>query len=416
IVHRDLKPDNIMIARGRDGSDLVKVVDFGIAKASSSDAQKVTKTGLVVGTPEYMSPEQLAGDKLDGRSDIYSLGLVAFNCLTGLLPFPSNSAQEAMIMRLTDEPKTLAEMKPGIQWPKELQAVMDKVLARDADKRYQKSAEFGRDIARAVENMPSAVAAAAGTLVMGAPDAGTLVTGAAAEVPKTRMAAKSGATVKTEAVAPAAATLAVPAAAPARKSPVMMIVAAVVVIAGIGGAAIFMKGGGSATPPVKSDAPTPPASNPNTTATDGKAADTKTAGSPNAAPGGSAAAQKDPVKPLSKELAKAPATATDQRKNPVTTPATPAPSAKEILSKWQRIVNADPTATDAQNAIDALNPLIEKLTGADRSMALYVEMVAYVRLDDDAQVCRVSNAILAANPDQSLVEGAKGAQKGRNCK
>ena len=168
IVHRDLKPDNIMIAKGRDGSDMVKVVDFGIAKASSSDAQKVTKTGLVVGTPEYMSPEQLAGDKLDGRSDIYSLGLVAFNCLTGQLPFQSNSAQEAMIMRLTDQPKTLAEMKPDIDWPPELQAVMDKVLARDADERYQKSAEFGRDIAKAVENMPAAVAAAAGTMVMGA--------------------------------------------------------------------------------------------------------------------------------------------------------------------------------------------------------------------------------------------------------
>ena len=155
IVHRDLKPDNIMIAKGRDGSDLVKVVDFGIAKASSSDAQKVTKTGLVVGTPEYMSPEQLAGDKLDGRSDIYSLGLVAFNCLTGALPFPSESAQEAMIMRLTDKPKTLAEMRPDVEWPAELQAVMDKALARDANERYQKSAEFGRDIAKAVENMPA---------------------------------------------------------------------------------------------------------------------------------------------------------------------------------------------------------------------------------------------------------------------
>jgi serine/threonine protein kinase len=139
IVHRDLKPDNIMIAKGRDNTDLVKVVDFGIAKASSSDAQKVTKTGLVVGTPEYMSPEQLAGDKLDGRSDIYSLGLVAFNCLTGKLPFPSNSAQEAMIMRLTDQPKTLAEMKPDVAWPAELQAVMDKALARDADERYAKA-------------------------------------------------------------------------------------------------------------------------------------------------------------------------------------------------------------------------------------------------------------------------------------
>src|SRR5204863_13642 len=88
IVHRDLKPDNIMIAKARDGGDLVKVVDFGIAKAHGNEAQKVTKTGMVVGTPEYMSPEQLSGDKLDGRSDIYSMGLVAFNMLTGLLPFP----------------------------------------------------------------------------------------------------------------------------------------------------------------------------------------------------------------------------------------------------------------------------------------------------------------------------------------
>jgi serine/threonine-protein kinase len=68
IVHRDLKPDNIMIGRGRNGADLVKVVDFGIAKAAASDQQKVTKTGMVVGTPEYMSPEQLSGDPLDARS------------------------------------------------------------------------------------------------------------------------------------------------------------------------------------------------------------------------------------------------------------------------------------------------------------------------------------------------------------
>ena len=222
IVHRDLKPDNIMIAKGRDGSDQVKVVDFGIAKASSSDAQKVTKTGLVVGTPEYMSPEQLAGDKLDGRSDIYSLGLVAFNCLTGVLPFPSNSAQEAMIMRLTDQPKTLAEMKPDVDWPAELQAVMDKVLARDADERYQKSPDFGRDMAKAVENMPAAIAATAGTMVMGS---------AAADLPKTRMAPKGGATAKIE--APVSAPVATAPAA-TKKSPAMMIVAAVVVIGAIG--------------------------------------------------------------------------------------------------------------------------------------------------------------------------------------
>ncbi|HYC50622.1 MAG TPA: serine/threonine-protein kinase, partial [Gemmatimonadaceae bacterium] len=136
IVHRDLKPDNIMIANNRDGSDCVKVVDFGIAKAANNEAQKVTKTGLVVGTPEYMSPEQLAGDKLDGRSDIYSLALVSFAMMTGKLPFPGETVQESMIARLTDEPKKLSEMKADISWPPAVQLVMDKALQRDADLRY----------------------------------------------------------------------------------------------------------------------------------------------------------------------------------------------------------------------------------------------------------------------------------------
>src|SRR3982751_5240554 len=151
IVHRDLKPDNIMIARTRSGGDLVKVVDFGIAKAAGSDAQKVTKTGLVVGTPEYMSPEQLAGDKLDGRSDIYALGLVTFNMLTGRLPFPGETTQESMIMRLTDRPRKLSEMRPDVAWPAEVQQTMDRALERDASKRYRTATEFGRDLHRAVD-------------------------------------------------------------------------------------------------------------------------------------------------------------------------------------------------------------------------------------------------------------------------
>ncbi|MDB4913784.1 MAG: Serine/threonine-protein kinase PknB [Gemmatimonadetes bacterium] len=168
IVHRDLKPDNIMIARGRDGADLVKVVDFGIAKAAGSENQKVTKTGLVVGTPEYMSPEQLAGDKLDGRSDIYSLALVAFNMLTGRLPFQAESAQESMIMRLTDEPKTLQEMKPDTSWSPEVQAVMRKALQRRREDRYDKAAQFGQELWTAVDRMPKSAPADMGTMVMGA--------------------------------------------------------------------------------------------------------------------------------------------------------------------------------------------------------------------------------------------------------
>lgn len=169
IVHRDLKPDNIMLATGRDGSDVVKVVDFGIAKAANSEAQKVTKTGLVVGTPEYMSPEQLAGDKLDGRSDTYSLALVAFNMLTGRLPFPANTVQESMIMRLTDSPRPLSEMKPEVAWSPEIQAVMDRALARDVAGRYQSASEFGRELVRAVEVMGAAASEGGATAVMSPP-------------------------------------------------------------------------------------------------------------------------------------------------------------------------------------------------------------------------------------------------------
>ena len=177
IVHRDLKPDNIMIAKDREGADCVKVVDFGIAKAANSDVQKVTRTGLVVGTPEYMSPEQLAGDPLDGRSDIYSLALVAFNMLTGRLPFPSETAQESMIMRLTERPRTLSEMKPNINWPPALQAVLDKGLARDARERYTSASEFGRDLSAALERVPQTVETEAKTSII-----------ASAAVPATRVA------------------------------------------------------------------------------------------------------------------------------------------------------------------------------------------------------------------------------------
>ena len=186
IVHRDLKPDNVMLARTRDGGDLVKVVDFGIAKAAGNTAQNVTRSGLVIGTPAYMSPEQLAGDTLDGRSDVYSLALVAFNMLTGALPFPADSAQESMIMRLTDRPKTLADMRPDIPWSADVQAVMDRGLQRRAADRYGSATEFADALSTAVAAMPETQAQAARTVVVGP-----------SRVPTTRIAAEppAGATV-----------------------------------------------------------------------------------------------------------------------------------------------------------------------------------------------------------------------------
>ncbi len=230
IVHRDLKPDNIMIARGREGADVVKVVDFGIAKANGGDSQKVTRTGMVVGTPEYMSPEQLAGDKLDGRSDIYSLGLVTFVMLTGKLPFPSDTAQEAMLMRLMEKPKTLAEMRPDVAWTPQLQAVMDKVLARDQAQRYGIAAEFGADLVRVAQGIgtpPRASASPLKTVAMAAPPT----------VPATRVVATTE-----------APSVPRPKAAPSRAGLFVGIAAAVVIAAG-GTAAVLTRGHAAVVPP-----------------------------------------------------------------------------------------------------------------------------------------------------------------------
>lgn len=149
IVHRDLKPENIVVGRARDGSDLVKVVDFGIAKAVTGDRQQVTRTGFVLGTPDYMSPEQLAGEPLDGRSDQYALALVAFQMLTGKLPFAGRTEHEAMLKRLTAQPQKLAEARPDVLWPPGLQEVFDRALSRRPEDRFPSVTDFAEALARA---------------------------------------------------------------------------------------------------------------------------------------------------------------------------------------------------------------------------------------------------------------------------
>ena len=161
IVHRDLKPDNVMVGARRDGTDRVKVVDFGIAEAMSGGGAKLTQQGLVIGTPEYMSPEQLSAITLDWRSDIYSLALVTFDMLTGQLPFTGESPHEAALMRLRDRPHTLAETKSDVAWPPALQAVMDRALARAPAERYATAPEFARALADALQSGDRPVAATA---------------------------------------------------------------------------------------------------------------------------------------------------------------------------------------------------------------------------------------------------------------
>lgn len=154
IVHRDLKPDNIMVSTGPDGVDVVKVVDFGIAKGTGEAARGVTKTGIVMGTLEYMSPEQLAGEEVDGRTDLYSLGLVAFCLLTGQFPFATASTRTSVVMRLTERPRSLAQVRPDVAWPNELELVLRRALDREPGQRYASTREFAHALHAAVAQMP----------------------------------------------------------------------------------------------------------------------------------------------------------------------------------------------------------------------------------------------------------------------
>ena len=158
IVHRDMKPENIMIAKARDGSDVVKVVDFGIAKAvTGGPGQTVTQTGFIVGTPDYMSPDQVSGQILDGRSDIYSLAVVFFRMVTGTLPFPSTTPQEALMARLGAKPMSLKEALPASEFSRELQDVLDQALEQRRENRFATASDFGKAILGAVGGEPDTV-------------------------------------------------------------------------------------------------------------------------------------------------------------------------------------------------------------------------------------------------------------------
>lgn len=149
IVHRDLKPENIMICRDAGGREYAVIMDFGLAKAREAGAelQKLTSTGIVLGTPEFMSPEQLRGKPLDGRTDIYSLALMAFEMLTGKLPFEGKNQQEMMIARLRAEPTPIRQLRSEL--PSGVEAALLKAMARAADDRFATAPAFAEALRRA---------------------------------------------------------------------------------------------------------------------------------------------------------------------------------------------------------------------------------------------------------------------------
>src|SRR5881396_2944960 len=142
IVHRDLKPENIMLVPVDGGRERAVVMDFGLAKERRADPAiaKLTATGIILGTPEFMSPEQIRGKPLDARSDVYALGIVAFEMFSGKLPFQGRNAQEMMIARLRGRPQKLRELRADL--PEALEGALACAMETNPDARYNTALEF----------------------------------------------------------------------------------------------------------------------------------------------------------------------------------------------------------------------------------------------------------------------------------
>lgn len=149
VIHRDLKPGNIMLTEFDGEQDYVKLVDFGIAKLLLTDGEEdagIEQKGEVLGSPLYMSPEQCLGRELDGRSDIYSLGIVMYETLTGKVPHIGKTAHETIEMQIQKDPMSFNAKRPDLYIPEQIEAVVFKALAKDPAARQQTMKQFADEL------------------------------------------------------------------------------------------------------------------------------------------------------------------------------------------------------------------------------------------------------------------------------
>lgn len=145
ILHRDIKPENVVLVKTSWNPEFVKLVDFGIAKyvnEPSRNAKKLTMEGQVLGTPAYMSPEQIMGGRLDARSDIYCMGVLMYNLISGKLPILGKDSAETMSKHITELPVELADACPEIKIPFRLQRAIMKTLKKHPQDRHQSMREL----------------------------------------------------------------------------------------------------------------------------------------------------------------------------------------------------------------------------------------------------------------------------------
>src|SRR5206468_11113849 len=145
VIHRDIKPANLMLLK----NSVLKVTDYGLAKNPSAN---LTQAGVLLGTPSYMSPEQIQGHELDGRSDLFSLGVVLYELMTGVRPFEGDSISTIIYRVLYEDPRPPAAHNPAL--PPDINVILDKALSKEIDRRYATCSEMAFDLNRALAGLP----------------------------------------------------------------------------------------------------------------------------------------------------------------------------------------------------------------------------------------------------------------------
>ena len=269
IVHRDLKPQNLMVARDSGGRESVKLLDFGIAK-TFDESTELTATGMMLGTPQYMAPEQVMGHAIDHRTDLYAFGVILYQMLVGEVPFNSPSTPALLMKHVNDLPELPSLRRPDLRIPTGLEAIALRCLEKDPARRFQSADELADALERALieseVQASSSPASNAPTVALPRPSAPPLTpTASQAPTPAAQAAAPS-ATSQTPMAAPATGHVNVPAHTTWWRLPAVGLAAILIVTLAAWAAGVFRSSPPSrATPTAQSTEPSAPATQPPST-------------------------------------------------------------------------------------------------------------------------------------------------------